>query len=91
MEAVGRKKRICISGERGRLQGVTLSNLRQYSEALKEKSDVLKCLDGEILELVKEEELEKEIEQADVFFSFFFSIFMLITVSAKIRTKCFYK
>ena len=56
-----------LGGERGRLHGATLSRLRQYSEALKEKSDLLKRLDGEILELVKEEELEEEIEQADVF------------------------
>ena len=28
---------------------------------------MLKCLDGEILELVKEKELEEETEQADVF------------------------
>ena len=44
-----------------------LSKLRQYKSFLQEKLDTLNRLDEEVLELVVEEAVEEEIEQADVF------------------------
>lgn len=41
------------------------SRLSQLKMSLQEKLDVLKCLDGEILELVEEDKLADEIELSD--------------------------
>ena len=44
-----------------------MAELLQYKLSLEEKLSTLTRLDGEILDLVAEEEVEDEIEQADVF------------------------
>ena len=41
--------------------------LTQQRDALKEKMKTLRLLDEEILDLVKDEEIEEEIEEADCF------------------------
>ena len=47
--------------------GSDLTRLTQCKLALEEKLTTVKQLDAEILDLVQEDELESEIEQADVF------------------------
>ena len=47
--------------------GLNVAELLQYKLPLEEKLSTLTRLDGEILDLVAEEEVEDEIEQADVF------------------------
>ena len=47
------------------LGGKDTHRLRQLRQSLTDKSDILVRLDNELLELVKEEELEAEVEQAD--------------------------
>ena len=44
-----------------------MDKLSQVKLTLKEKVEVLNCLDGEILDMVKEEEVAGEIEQSDEF------------------------
>ncbi len=55
----------CIEG--GPTAVPSLSKLRYYKKFLLEKMNALTTMDEEILETVKEEEIEYEIEQADVF------------------------
>ena len=45
----------------------TLTKLKQCKMALEEKLEVVKRCDEEILELTREDDVENEIEQADVF------------------------
>ena len=44
-----------------------ITKLKQYKLALQEKLEVFKQLDDEILQLVDDEEVDHEIEQADTF------------------------
>ena len=46
--------------------GSSLPNLRQHKTLLAEKLEVLSKLDNELIEMVDEEELDDELEQADV-------------------------
>ena len=46
---------------------VIVTKLRQCKLALQEKLEIIKQLDDEILQLVDDEEVENEIEQADTF------------------------
>ena len=48
-------------------EGSDVMRLSQLSKSLQEKLDVLKTLDSEILDLVEDEAVEEEIEQADTF------------------------
>ena len=48
-------------------EGSDVMRLSQLSKSLQEKLDVLKTLDSEILDLVDDEAVEEEIEQADTF------------------------
>lgn len=46
--------------------GPNLSRLRQHKISLSEKMEVLSKLDNELIEIVEEEELDNEVEQADM-------------------------
>ena len=46
---------------------VVVTKLRQCKLALQEKLEIIKQLDDEILQLVDDEEVENEIEQADTY------------------------
>ncbi len=48
------------------LESTDLSRLRQYKMSLSEKLEVLSKLDDELIEMVDEEELDNEVEQADI-------------------------
>ena len=48
-------------------EGPSLLKLRQHKMTLAEKLEVLLRLDGEIIEVVEEDGLDEEVEQADVF------------------------
>ena len=55
-----------VNDELYKPEGPDSQHLRQYQQALQEKSGILATLDEQILELVEEAELEEEIDQADV-------------------------
>ena len=55
-----------LNNLRSALHMADVPKLKQMMGTLREKMDILAKLDGEILELVNSEDLEEEIEQADV-------------------------
>lgn len=72
-EALARRKRV-RAGHRGSVTRILnqlsetgsadVSELKQMKQSLLEKSDILAKLDGELIEVVDEDHLEMEIEQA---------------------------
>ena len=63
-----------------------MTTLLQCKLMLKEKLDTIKRYDDEILELVGDEEIENEIEQADIFNERVHRAIIIIDVSSVIET-----